>query len=116
MNTYNWQGASGRWYEFEIVRAARAWEPVGGVYMFVKPHDQPTLDWGGPITLFAARTNDLATTLARHDMWAAAENLGAKEIHILVVKDEATRQAVEADVLEAQRPILNRRNNMKRVA
>jgi hypothetical protein len=116
MNTYNWQGASGRWYEFEIVRATRTWEPVGGVYMFVKPHDQPTHDWGGPITLFAARTDDFAKTLARHDMWAAAENLGAKEIHILVVKDPAARERVEADVLEAQRPILNRRQTMKRVA
>jgi hypothetical protein len=116
MNTYNWQGASGRWYEFEIVRATRTWEPVGGVYMFVKPHDQPTHDWGGPITLFAAKTDDFARTLARHDMWAAAENLGAKEIHILVVRDPAARERVEADVLEAQRPILNRRQTMKRVA
>jgi hypothetical protein len=32
------------------------------------------------------------------------------------VKDEATRQRVEADLLEAQRPILNRRQTMKRVA
>ena len=55
MNTYNWQGASGRWYEFEIARAQRAWEPVGGIYMFVKPHDQPSRDWGGPICLFYAR-------------------------------------------------------------
>jgi hypothetical protein len=49
-------------------------------------------------------------------MWAAAENLGAKEIHILAVKDPAARERVEADVLEAQRPILNRRQTMKRVA
>ncbi len=116
MNTYNWQGASGRWYEFEIVRAARVWEPVGGVYMFVKPHDQPTHDWGGPITLFAGKTEDLAKSLARHDMWAAAENLGAKEIHILVVKDDQTRERVEKDLLDAQRPILNRQQAMRRVA
>jgi hypothetical protein len=115
VNTYNWQGGSGRWYEFEIARAQRVWEPVGGLYLFVKPHDQPTLDWGGPIALYAAQTDDLSRSLARHDMWAAAENLGAKEIHLLVVKDAQTRARVEKDILEAQGPILNR-NMLRRVA
>ncbi|GIK48382.1 MAG: hypothetical protein KJZ75_08125 [Hyphomonadaceae bacterium] len=115
MNTYNWQGAGGRWYEFEIVRAQRAWEPVGGLYMFVKPPEAPALDWGGPISLFIARTDDFSKALARHDMWQAAENLGAREIHILAIKDEQTRQFVEKDLLEAQQPILNR-NMLRRVA
>ncbi|MBX9745997.1 MAG: hypothetical protein K2X34_03790 [Hyphomonadaceae bacterium] len=115
MNTFNWQGASGRWYEFEIARAQRAWEPVGGVYMFVKPHDQPTHDWGGPIALYLAVTDDFTRALARHEMWAAAENLGAKEIHLLIVKDLAARERVHKDILEAQRPILNR-NMLRRVA
>lgn len=115
MNTYNWQGASGRWYEFEIARAQRAWEPVGGVYMFVKPPEGSALEWGGPITLFVARTDDFSKTLARHDMWQAAENLGAREIHLLVIKDDQTRARVEQDLLEAQAPILNR-NMLRRVA
>jgi len=114
VNTYNWQGGSGRWYEFEIARAQRAWEPVGGIYMFVKPHDMPQQDWGGPITLYIAKTDDFSQSLARHDMWRAAENLGAKEIHLLVVKDVAARDRVERDLLEAQAPILNR-NMLRRV-
>lgn len=115
MNTFNWQGGSGRWFEFEIARAQRDWEPVGGVYMFVKPHDQPSQDWGGPICLFAAQTADFSTTLARHDMWQAAENLGAREIHLLTIKEEQTRERVLKDILEAQAPILNR-NMLRRVA
>jgi hypothetical protein len=115
MNTYMWQGASGRWYEFEIARAQRPWEPIGGLYMFVKPHDQPTLDWGGPITLYVAKTDDFSKTLARHDMWQAAENLGAREIHLLVVRDGQARERVEKDLLDAQQPILNR-NMLRRVA
>jgi hypothetical protein len=115
VNTYNWQGAGGRWYQFEIVRARRAWEPVGGVYMFVKPHDQPSLDWGGPITLYVAKTDDFSTALARHDMWQAAENLGAREIHLLVVKDPEARARVERDLIDAQSPILNRKM-LRRVA
>lgn len=115
MNTYMWQGACGRWYEFEVVRAQRAWEPVGGVYMFVKPPEQPSHDWGGPICLFIGRTDDFSNALTRHDMWRAADNLGAREIHILAIKDEQTRARVEKDILDAQAPILNR-NMLRRVA
>jgi hypothetical protein len=115
VNTYSWQGASGRWYEFEIARAQRAWEPVGSLYMFVKPHDAATQQWGGPISLFIGKTDDLSTTLARHDMWQAAEHLGAREIHLLLIKDGQTRERVERDLLEAQSPILNR-NMLRRVA
>ncbi len=114
LNTFHWQGASGRWYEFEIARAQRAWDPVGGVYMFVKPHDQPALDWGGPTPLFIASTDDFSIALARHDMWAAAEQQGAREIHLLIVKDPASRKDVEKDILDAQTPILNR--TLRRVA
>lgn len=115
MNTFSWQGASDRWYEFEIARAQRAWEPTGGVYMFVKPAEQPAQDWGGPITLFIGKTDDFSITLARHDMWQAAENLGAREIHLLTIRDAQTRARVEADLLQAQSPILNR-NMLRRVA
>ena len=122
-NTYSWQGNCGRWYEFEVVRAKRDWEPVGGVYMFVKPKDQapqnhygpPADHWGGPIALFIAGTDDFATTLARHDMWQAAENLGAKEIHLLALRDPHARQQIERDLLDAQSPILNR-SMLRRVA
>lgn len=112
---YSWQGASGRWYEFEVARAQRDWEAEGGLYMFVKPHDGATLQWGGPITLFIGKTDDLSTSLARHDMWQAAEHLGAREIHLLRIKDDQTRARVEKDLLEAQSPILNR-NILRRVA
>ncbi|MGE0740093.1 MAG: hypothetical protein AB7O98_02030 [Hyphomonadaceae bacterium] len=115
MNTFSWQGASGRWYEHEIARAQRAWEPVGGIYMFVKPPSHPTSEWGGPICLFVAKCDDFAAALARHDMWQAAENLGAREIHLLPIADAGTRARVEKDLLEAQAPILNR-NMLRRVA
>lgn len=113
--SFSWQGASGRWYEFDVAKAARTWEATGGIYMFVKPSDCPTGEWGGPICLYVSRTDDLAVALARHDMWAAADHLGAKEVHVLHVAEERLRQQVEADLLEAQRPILNR-PTLRRVA
>jgi hypothetical protein len=48
-------------------------------------------------------------------MWQAAENLGAREIHLLTVKDDELRVRVERDLREAQQPILNR-NMLRRVA
>src|SRR5262249_48067992 len=105
---YSWQGASGRWYEFDVARAKRAWEQVGGIYMFVKPTDAPLEGWGGPIILYLAKTNDFSAALERHDMWRAADQLGAKEIHLLQIHDDQLRLQVERDLLEAQVPILNK--------
>lgn len=113
--SYSWQGASGRWYEFETARAARAWEPVGGVYMFVKPHNPQERDWGGPICLLVAATDDFSLALRAHTMWQAASHLGAQEVHLLTIPDAALRAQVEKDLLEAQQPILNRQH-LRRVA
>lgn len=113
--SFSWQGASNRWYEFDVAKAKRAWEPVGGVYMFVKPSDSPTQEWGGPVCLFIAKTNDFAAALARHEMWAAAQQLGAAEVHILQVDDDQRRLEVEQDLLSAHTPILNRQM-LRRVA
>src|SRR5262245_32799548 len=56
--SYSWQGASGRWYEFDVAKAKRAWDHAGGIYMFVKPSECATGEWGGPICLFVAKTHD----------------------------------------------------------
>lgn len=114
-DVFSWQGASGRWYEFEIVRAQRDWSPVGGLYMFVKPNEPNPMLWGGPVCLFLAKTHDYSIALARHEMWQAAQNLGAGEIHLLAINDEQARIRVEKDILDAQTPILNR-NMLRRVA
>lgn len=114
-DTFSWQGASGRWYEFEVARAQRDWAATGGVYMFVKPNEPNPYLWGGPVCLFLAKTDDFSVALARHEMWQAAQNLGAAEIHLLSIADEQPRMRVEKDILEAQTPILNR-NMLRRVA
>jgi hypothetical protein len=78
------------------------------VYIFVKPGDYPTMEAGGPIALYLAQTNSLADSLARHDAWAAAQALGAAEIHLLIESDTGRRIKIEQDILRAQTPILNR--------
>jgi hypothetical protein len=106
--SFSWQGASGRWYEFDVARSKRQWQPVGGIYMFVKPGDYPTMEAGGPITLYVAQTASFADALTRHDMWAPAQSLGAAEIHLVEISDPAARTEIERDLLRSHTPILNR--------
>jgi hypothetical protein len=113
--SFSWQGASGRWYEFEVARSKRAWDPVGGLYMFVKPGDYPTMEAGGPICLYLGAGESLADALARHDLWPAAQQLGAAEIHLLTMKDETARARVAKDLLDAHTPVLNKQS-LRRVA
>jgi len=112
---FSWQGASGRWYEADVARAKRIWDSVGGVYMFVKPGDFPSWEAGGPVALYVASTDNFATALSRHEMWASAQQLGAGEIHLVEVQDAGERARVERDLLEAQTPILNKQM-LRRVA
>ncbi len=114
-STFAWQGQSEHWYEFIVARAKRAWDPVGGVYMFVKAGDYPTMEAGGPVTLFIGAAGNFADALARHEMWAAAQQLGATEIHLRAIADESARKRIEKDLLDAHTPILNRQM-LRRVA
>jgi hypothetical protein len=108
MSTFSWQGKSGRWYDFEVARSKRAWEESGGIYMFVKPGDLPTMEAGGPVCLYLAQTPNFADSLNRHDVWGAAQALGAAEIHLLSVLDPGKRAAIENDIFQSHTPILNR--------
>lgn len=106
--SYSWQGASGRWYEFDVARAERVWDQTGGVYMFVKPHNPRESEWGGPVCLFLEKTPDFAQALRGNVMWRSAQHLGAGEVHLLTISDPREREAVELDLLQAQTPLLNR--------
>jgi hypothetical protein len=113
--SFSWQGDSGQWYEFDVARAKRAWDAVGGIYMFVKPGDLPTLEAGGPTPLYIASTHSFLESLTRNDMWGAAQQLGAGEIHLILVADAAERMRIENDLLKAHMPLLNRQA-LRRVA
>jgi hypothetical protein len=108
MILFSWQGKSGRWYEFEVARSKRAWEPTGGIYMFVKPGDLPSLEAGGPVCLYVAQTSNFADALSRHDVWGAAQALGAAEIHLIAIPDPGKRAMIENDLFQSHTPILNR--------
>jgi hypothetical protein len=113
MTMFSWQGASGCWYPFDVARAKRAWDPSGGIYMFVKPGDYPTYEAGGPICLYIAQTHSFAESLARHEVWGAAQALGAAEIHLLPIADPRRRAEVEQDLFKSHKPLLSRQQAPK---
>ncbi len=104
---FSWQGISRTWYEFEVVRAQRLWEPKPGVYMFVKPGDYPTMEACGPVALYIQATDNFHEALSRNNSWGAAQSLGAQEVHLLEIADPAKRAAVEQDLIRSHTPILN---------
>jgi hypothetical protein len=104
---FSWQGASGQWFEFDVARARRAWDDVGGIYMFVKPGDTPTMEAGGPISLFMGQTTSLADSLAQNPRWEASAALGAAEIHLMIEPDPAKRARIFDDLAKAQKPVVN---------
>jgi hypothetical protein len=112
---FSWQGASGRWYEFDVARERAEWARSGGVYLFVKPGDYPNMEAGGPVCLFAATTDCFEASLTRNEKWPDAHDLGAREVHLLVIDDELKRERVLKDIQRAHTPILNRQI-LRRVA
>ncbi|MEJ0024111.1 MAG: hypothetical protein WDN76_12360 [Alphaproteobacteria bacterium] len=61
----------------------------------------------GWITLFLSRTANLSQRMARHELWDEARRLGATHILIHQRHERDAREAVEADLLAALRPLLN---------
>jgi hypothetical protein len=96
------KGVSGRLHRFSAF-APNAPMPAGpAVYAFARRGNG-----GGWITLFLSRTANLAQRMGRHELWDEARRLGATHILIHQRHERDAREAVEADLLAALRPLLN---------
>ena len=95
------KGASGELHRFAVCSPDEDFLPVPAVYAFARPVGR---QWA---PVFLSRTGNLADRMARHPQWREAQRLGAT--HVLVhrrgVRD--AREAVEADLLAALRPVMN---------
>lgn len=102
MNTIDIQGADGAiyrllaWTNFARPRA------VPGIYAFVHESAQ-----GGRHVLYAGSTGELATRLANHEKWPAAEKLGANAVYFSEARTEADALRWEADIVSSINPLLN---------
>lgn len=97
------KGASGRLHRFEALRPGPSLPVQPAVYVFARP----SRDGRGWTPVFLSRTANLRKRFEGHERWEEARLLGAT--HVLVHMPEArdAREAVEADLLAALRPVLN---------
>jgi hypothetical protein len=97
------RGVSGRLHRFAIL-APDAPLPAGpAVYAFARPG----LGGRGWTPLFLSRTANLAQRMSGHESWEDACRLGATHILLHQREERDAREAVEADLAAALRPVLN---------
>lgn len=103
MNEVVFRGASGRLHRFQAHRPDAAFPEKPAVYCFVRPGPKGQ----GWTPLFLSRTANLAKRLATHEQWPEAQLLGATHILIHQRDERDARELVEADLVEALRPVMN---------
>lgn len=97
------KGESGKLYRFFVLRPMAPALPEPAVYAFARPGP----DGRGWTPVFLSRTANLAGRLDGHERWEEARLLGATHVLALFQPERATREATEADLLAALRPVLN---------
>lgn len=97
------KGASGKLYRFAVLRPDGAFPEGPAVYAFARPA------FGGRswAPLFLSRTANLAVRMTGHERWEEAQLLGATHVLLLSFHDRAEREAAEADLADALRPVMN---------
>jgi len=89
-------------YEFEVYDPGTTWNDVGGIYIFAGINQQ-----GRWRALYIGKTESFKNRLSNHENWPAAVRLGASHVHAMVVRQEANRQRIEEELIEAYQPTLN---------
>lgn len=97
------KGISGQYHRFTALRPDAELPAQAGVYAFARPK----ADGLGWVPLFLSRSADLQRRLLRHERWEEARLLGATHILLHTPAARDAREAVEADLLAALRPVLN---------
>ena len=87
-------------YEFRRCYPELPWNPVGGLYAFVR--------WPGWAILYIGETGSFASRLPGHEVWPAARRAGAREIYAMPFAGAADeRRRLERALIGAYRPLLN---------
>jgi len=105
-NIVSWLG-----YEFQSFPRNVEWNCVPAVYIFTG------LDASGQWRpLYVGRTAALAARLATHPRWSEAERLGGTHVHVAVVPEEMTQQALEKELIAEYQPPLNVQHRLRTFA
>jgi excinuclease UvrABC nuclease subunit len=89
-------------YEFHVYTPDTSWNDIGGIYIFTGISQNK---W---IPYYIGQTDSFKNRpLSSHEQWDKAQRLGATHIHAMVVQQEATRLAIEKELIQAFQPKLN---------
>ena len=98
----SWTSAAGVRLDFEVGSTLTDWNPVPGVYMFVR-HSV-----GDPVALYVGKTDSFKDRLcAAHHKLTAAHVLGMTHIWAKVVNDARVRADLERALIQDLTPCLN---------
>lgn len=82
------------------------WSANSGIYMFCKP---TTTGWQ---PVYIGKTVNFSQRPGTHERWQEARNLGATEVHAMVVATEAERARIEEALIGYFNPVLNTQHRL----
>ena len=89
-------------YPFDVCDFGADWNHVGGVYIFTGLNN-----WNGWVPLYIGQADSFRNRIPSHEKWSLAVRRGATHVHAMVVRQEATRGAIERELILAYQPTLN---------
>ncbi len=89
-------------YDFTVYVPNTTWNDVAGVYIFsgINPQNQ----W---VALYVGQTDSFRNRIPSHEKWSPAVRAGATHVHARAESLEATRLAIERELIQAFQPSLN---------
>ena len=97
-DTVNWLS-----YEFTVYERNTNWNNVGGIYIFTGLNLQNL--W---VAYYIGETGSFSTRIPSHERWFQAVQLGATHVHARGESLEASRVAVEIELIQNFDPPLNK--------
>jgi excinuclease UvrABC nuclease subunit len=88
--------------EFSVLKHNANWKDTGGIYIFCGVNKKN--EW---TPLYIGQTDSFLNRLPSHDRWNDARNLGATHVHAKAVSQQASRDKLEADLIQSFQPSLN---------
>lgn len=96
-NTVSWSS-----YQFAVYVENTTWNDVGGIYIFAGLNAA-----GRWRAFYIGQAKSFKDRLANHENWLRAVRLGATHVHAMVAAQEASRDKIEAELIEVYQPALN---------
>lgn len=99
--------STARWlrWDFGVFSKEGDWPAKPGLYVFAG-------FWSGQwYPQYLGQTGSFDTRLPTHEKWSESVQLGATHVHVKIVHTKHERDAIEAELIQAYKPPLNKQHN-----